>query len=139
MFLFATAKLGQKGAVFFFHLVFLVDEIKICITPKLFSDVSIALGQIHIYKTSIKTELAVEVWPRHSESQRWTQLIHVTGSQLRDGPFRLMEREMLGSCFGNTLEPLQKSTTFQSSPILIFISKQSLSSQGFLLELTSCS
>ena len=44
---------------------------------------------------------------------------------------------MLDSCFDNTVKCLQKSMTFQSSPILIFISKQSLSSQGLLIELTS--
>lgn len=81
--------------------------------------------------------MTVDVWPRQPESQPGTQLIHMAGSQLHHSPFRSTERKMLGSCLSNTLKRLQKSMTFQSSPILIFISKQSFSSQGLLLELTS--
>lgn len=78
--------------------------------------------------------MTIDVWSRQPESQ---ELIHMAGPQLHHNPFRSMERKMLGSCFGNTVKCLQKFMTFQSSPILIFISKQSLSSQGLLLELTS--
>lgn len=104
---------------------------------KWFSDISTVLEQIHIFKTSVKAEVTLDVWLRQPESQPWTQLIHMAGSRLHHSPFRSMERKMLGSCLGNTLKHLQKSMTFQSSLILIFISKQSLSSQGLLLELAS--
>lgn len=42
------------------------------------------IGTDSYFKVNVKAELTREVWPRHSESQWWLQLIHTLGSQLRD-------------------------------------------------------
>ena len=52
--------------------MFLVDEIKLCIMLKWFSDISTVLEQIHIFKTSVKAEVTLDVWLRQPESQPWT-------------------------------------------------------------------